>query len=95
MVDLDINWSEIYPDAVEDIPPVMSYTKVKNIMITIFVDEDHTHNTKTRLSVTGVLTSLNKTLTQWYSRHYDTVETSTYVSELMAMIISTELTMVM
>ena len=38
---------------------------------------------------------LNKTPIQWYSKSHNTVETSTYGSELVAMRIATELTMAM
>ena len=58
--DLDINWSEIYPDAVEYITPGMPHPKGKPVSIIKFVDADHKHDLETRRSVTKVIIFLNK-----------------------------------
>ena len=44
-------------------------------------------------SVTGVLLFLNSTIIKWYSKRQNTVETSTYGSELVAGKTATEMTM--
>ena len=71
----------------------MSYPKGKPIRITTFADTDHKKDTKTKWYATGALMFLNKTPIHWYIRRKNNVETSSYVSDLEAMIIATEFTM--
>ena len=89
------NWSELYPDAQEELPPDMPTPKGNAVKMTTFFDANHAHDLETRRSVTGVLLFLNKTPVQWYSKRQGTVESSTYGSELVAARIATELTMAM
>ena len=35
------NWSELYPDATEDLPDSMPIPKGKEAQVTVFVDADH------------------------------------------------------
>ena len=69
--------------------------KGKPVLITGYVDADHAHDLVTRRSVTGELILLNSTPIKWYSKWQNTVETSTYGSELVAARIATELIMEM
>ena len=55
------HWSEMYPDAVEDIPRVMPIPKGRAATMTNFVDADHARDKVTCRSVTGVLMLLNNT----------------------------------
>ena len=57
----------------------------KGIDITIYVDADHAHDQLTRRSVTGILLFINNTPIKWYSKRQNTVETSTYGDELVAL----------
>ena len=41
---LQLNWSEIHPDAVEEIPPNMPDTNSKPVMIATSVDSDHAYD---------------------------------------------------
>ena len=50
-----------------------------------FVDADHASNTVTRRLQTGILIFLNKAPIVWYSKQQNTVETSTFGSEFIAM----------
>ena len=50
-----------------------------------FVDSDHADNTVTRRSQTGLLLFANRALIVWYSKRQNTVETSTFGSEFIAM----------
>ena len=50
-----------------------------------FVDSDHVGNTVTRRSQTGLFLFVNRALIVWYSKHQNTVETSTFGSEFIAM----------
>jgi hypothetical protein len=77
--------SELYPDAVEEIPANAPKPKGRPAQITCFVDADHGGDNVTRRSRTGVLIMLNKAPIMWYSKRQNTVETSTYGSELDAM----------
>jgi len=77
-------WSEMYPDAVEDIPKDMPKPKGRAATMTTFVDADHARDKVTCRSVSGVLMLLNNTPIQWVSKRQPMVETSTYGSELIA-----------
>ena len=59
--------------------------------VSCFVDADHAGNLLTRRSHLGVLIFLNKALVVWYSKWQNTVESSTFCSEFVAMQIATNL----
>ena len=56
-----------------------------------FVDADHAGNRITRRSQTGILIFVNRAPIIWYSKRQNTVETSTFGSEFVAMRIAVEL----
>ena len=56
-----------------------------------FVDADHAGNLVTRRSQTGILIFVNRAPIIWYSKRQNTVETSTFGSEFVAMRIAVEL----
>ena len=89
------DWTEFYPNAKEEIPPVGSVpvAKGRKAKITVYVDADHAHDQVTRRSVTGILVFINNTLVRAYTKRQRTVETSTYGSELVASRIATEMVM--
>ena len=87
------NWKEFYPDAVEELPYNMLKPRGKPVRIIIYVDADHAHDVVTRRSVTGILVFLNNTPVRWICKRRNTVETSTYGSELVAARVATELVM--
>jgi hypothetical protein len=60
--------------------------------MTVYVDADHAHDLVTRRSITGILVMLNSTPIRWVSERQNTLETSTYGSELVASSIAIELT---
>ena len=84
------DWTQVYPDAEEELPPDMPTPKGRTVRITVYVDADHAHDQVTRRSVTGILIFLNNTLIKSISKRQKTVETSTYGSELVAARIATE-----
>ena len=88
-------WSELHPDAREELPEDMPEPKGKAVKMTTFFDADHAHDLETRRSVTGVLIPLNSMPTLWHSKRQATVESSTYGSELVAARIATKLTIAM
>ena len=58
--------------------------------MTAFVDASHASNRVTRRSHTGFVIFLNRAPIIWYSKRQNTVETSTFTSEFIAMKICTE-----
>ena len=59
--------------------------------MSVFVDADHAGNKVTRRSHTGVLIFLQNALTVWYSKRQNTVESSTFGSEFVAMRIAKDM----
>jgi hypothetical protein len=81
---------EFYPDAEEAIPANCPEARGKSVQINTFVDADHAGNTVTRRSQTGILIYLNMAPIFWFSKKQNTIETSTYSSEFVALKIATE-----
>jgi hypothetical protein len=88
-----VNWQEQYPGAREELPPDMPTPRGKGVKITAYVDADHAHDQVTRRSVTGIILFINNTPIKWYSKRQNTVETSTYGAELVALRIAVEIIM--
>ena len=88
-----VNWEEQYPGAKEEMPPDMPQPKGSTINLTVFVDADHAGDKMTRRSVTGILLYGNSSPVKWYSKRQNTIETSTYGAELVAMRIAVEMIM--
>jgi len=87
----DVDWKDFYPDAVDELPPGMPEPLGLPVEISCFVDADHAGNLLTRRSQSGVLIFLNKAPIVWYSKRQNTVESSTFGSEFVAMRIATDL----
>ena len=85
-----VDWSDFYPGAEEAIPPNMPEPRGNSIRVFCFVDADHAGNLATRRSQTGILIFLNNSPISWYSKRQNTVESSTFASELVAMRIAVE-----
>ena len=77
-------WYDFYRDASEQIPNDMPSPRGHAVSTHCFVDADHASNTVTRRSQTGILIFLNKAPIVWYSKWQNTVETSTFGSEFIA-----------
>ena len=82
---------EIYPDAIDETPHDMPTPRGNPVDITIFVDADHAGNRVTCRSHTGILIFLNTAPIMWFSKCQNTVETSTFGSEFIAMKIAAEM----
>ena len=76
---------EFYPDAEEKLPPNAPEPRGKPMQINCFVDSDHAGNMVTRRSHTGILTFLNMAPVYWFSKRQNTVESSTFSSEFIAL----------
>ena len=61
------------------------------MQITCFVNSDHGSDQVTRRSRTGILIYINKAPIVWYSKRQNTVETSTYGSELVSMLLAVDM----
>ena len=82
---------EMYPDAVEDLPPNAPPPRGNPVQINCFVDSDHAGDKVTRRSQTGILLYLNSAPIIWWSKRQNTVESSTFSSEFVALRIASEL----
>jgi hypothetical protein len=79
------DWSAMYPDAKESIPPNVPETRGKPVVTRCFVDADHAGCLATRRSTTGCIIYVNKAPIIWYSKRQNTVEASTFGSEYIAL----------
>jgi hypothetical protein len=79
------DWLEFYPDAKDVLPPDMPEPRGKLVQITMFVNASHAANVVTRQSRTGVLIYCNMSLIIWHSKKQNSIETSTFGSEFMAL----------
>ena len=82
---------DMYPDAIEDMPPNAPIPRGNPVQINCFVDSDHAGDKLTRRSQTGILLYLNSAPIIWYSKRQNTVESSTFGSEFVALRVASEL----
>jgi hypothetical protein len=85
-----VDWTDFYPDATEPIPPNAPEPRGKPVQINCFVDADHAGNKVTRRSHSGILIYLNSAPIDWYSKRQNTVESSSFGSEFIALRVATE-----
>jgi hypothetical protein len=78
------NWTAFYPDAKEMIPTNMPTPRGKSMQEIVFVDADHAGDMVSRRSRTGILYYLNRSPIVWFTKKQNSVETSTFGSEFMA-----------
>ena len=76
---------EIYRDAEEMKPDMMPAPRGRAVNTTGFVDASHGANRKTRRSHTGFVLFICKAPIIWYSKRQQTVESSAFSSEFIAM----------
>ena len=81
----EYDWYDFYRDAKESIPGDMPEPRGNPVTTHCFVDADHASNKVTRRSQTGILMFVNRAPIVWYSKRQNTVETSTFGSEFIAM----------
>ena len=79
------DWAEFYGDVREEDPPDMPEPLGVPMDTTVFVDADHASNVVTRRSHSGVMLFAQNALIRSYSKRQNTVESSTFSSELVAM----------
>jgi hypothetical protein len=76
---------EMYRDAEECLPHKMPVPRGRSISTTAFVDASHAANAVTRRSHSGYVVFINRAPVVWYSKRQNTVETSTFSSEFIAL----------
>ena len=82
----DPNWDDFYPDAKEEThPPKAPESRGPAEKLISYVDADHAGYVLTHRSHTGILHFINNAPINWYSRHQNTVESSTFRSEFNAL----------
>jgi hypothetical protein len=85
------DWTDLYPSSEEYTPDYIPTPKTKTpLSITVYVDASHATDLVTRRSVTGYILFVGKSVIKYYSKRQNTVETSSYGSELVAMRIALE-----
>lgn len=84
------DWSEFYPGAEEPVAPNAPELRGNSVTTSAFVDADHAGCRVTRRSHTGIFVFINRAPVMWYSKRQNTVESSTFGSEFVAMKIAVE-----
>jgi hypothetical protein len=79
------DWSSFYENIEEELPPRMPEPLGNPVNIHVFVDANHAGNVVTRRSHTGILVFVQNSPILWVSRRQNTVETSTFGSEFVAL----------
>jgi hypothetical protein len=85
------DWTSIYPDAKEQIPPDAPEPLGHSVVTACYVDADHAGCQVTCQSHTGILIHVNCAPIVWYSKRQNTVEASSFSSEYIALKIAVEL----
>ena len=82
--------ASLYVDAKEEIPPNAPEPCGCPVQVNCFVDSDHAGDRITRRSHTGIIAYVNKAPISWFSKRQNTVESSTFGSEFVALRIASE-----
>lgn len=85
------DWKDFYPDAKDVDPPDMPEPKGKEVFMSCFVDAYHAGCLVTMRSHTGMIIFLKRAPVLWFSKRQNTVESSTFGLEIVALRISIEL----
>ena len=78
-------WYDFYPDAKEEIPYNAPKPRGRAVQMSCFVDADHAGDRVTRRSYSGAIIFVNNSPITWLCKRQNTVETSTFGSEYIAM----------
>ena len=88
---VDADWTDFYGNVAEELPPKMPEPKGKSVSISCFVDANHAGNVITRRSHTGILIFVQNAPIIWFSKRQNTVESSSFGSEFVALRIAKDL----
>ena len=81
---------EYYRDAKEQMPHQVPKPRGKPVTLTAYVDASHAANRKNRRSHSGFIVFMNRSPVMWYSKRQQTVETSSFSAEYIAMKVCVE-----
>jgi hypothetical protein len=81
----DVDWEPFYGKIEEEEPLDAPFPLGLPVNIACFVDANHAGNVITRRSHTGIILFIQNAPLIWYSKKQNTVESSTFGSELVAM----------
>ena len=87
----DADWTDFYGDVREELPPKMPKPLGKSVCISCFVDANDAGNVITRRSHTGILIYVQNAPIMWLSKRQNTVESSSFGSEFVALRIAKEM----
>ena len=79
------DWTDMYGDVEEELPPKYPEPLGKPVKMFAFVDANHAGNVVTRRSHTGILIFLQNAPIIWYSKRQNTAESATFGSEFVAL----------
>ena len=85
------DWRYFYGEVMEELTPRITVALGRSVHTTCFVDGNHASNVVTRRSHTGVLIYVTNTPTIWLSKKQNTIESSIFSSEFVAMRIARDL----
>ena len=88
---VDADWTDFYGDVREELPPKMPEPRGKPVCISCFVDANYAGNVVTRRSHTGILIYVQNAPIIWFSKRQNTVESSSFGSEFVALRIAKDL----
>ena len=80
----------IYRDAIEDLPANAPECRGKEVQLSAYCDADHAGDKSNRRSHTGILIFGNMGPISWYSKKQNTIESSTFGAEYVALRITIE-----
>ena len=86
-----VDWLEFYPGAEEELPRRMPTPYGTPVLTRAYVDANHAGNLANRRSHSGILIYVNNSPVLWYSKRQNTVETSSFGSEFVALRIAVEM----
>ena len=76
---------DLYPDAVDYLPPNAPPSLGESVQINAFVDADLAGEQTTRRLQTGIIIYMNMAPIMWVSKRQNTIEASTFGSEMVAL----------
>ena len=85
------DWTDFYGEVAEELPPRMPKRLGKSVCVSCFVDANHAGNVITRQSHTGILIFEQNAPIIWFSKRQNTVESSSFGSEFVALRIAKDL----
>jgi len=85
------DWTDFYGTVKESLPPNTPIPRGNPIQMNVIVDADHAANKITRRSQTGILIYINRAPITWFYKAQNTVESSKFGLEFVALRIAVEM----